>query len=455
VALRGRLTLMSALIVGVTLVLASVVAYVAVRGRLLGEVDDRLRGQTDFVVSLADPLRSRTPTTRRLPLPPPAAGGPGGYVQLVGPGGRVLPLVGEGAFAIPVTASDRTIAAGGDDEALEDRDVDGTHVRVLVTPLEGGGALQVARPLDAEDEVLARLRLVLVLLCVGGTGLAAVLSRLFSRSVVRPIRDLTETAEHIETTGDLGRRLDPAGSDEVGRMAAGFNAMLDRVQASQEEQRRLVADASHELRTPVTSLRTNVEVLRDAPELSEAERRALLDDVVGQADELGALVGDLMELARDGAATAPREAVRLDELVREALVRARRHAPGITFTEALEPCVVDGLPDRLGRAVNNLLDNAAAHSPPGATVEVAVRGAGELVVRDHGPGVPLEDAPHVFDRFYRGAAARGRTGSGLGLAIVKQVADLHGGTVAVEEALGGGALFRLRLPTTPTPTPAG
>ena len=115
------------------------------------------------------------------------------------------------------------------------------------------------------------------------------------------------------------------------------------------------------------------------------------------------------------------------------------------FETRVAPCVVEAAPDRLGRAVNNLLDNAAKHSPPGGVVEVAVVG-GEVTVRDHGTGVAAADAPHVFDRFYRGAAARDRPGSGLGLAIVRQVAEAHGGTVAVEDAPGGGALFRLALP---------
>jgi two-component system, OmpR family, sensor histidine kinase MprB len=236
------------------------------------------------------------------------------------------------------------------------------------------------------------------------------------------------------------------------RLARRFNAMLDRLGASQaalgaslRSQQRLIADASHELRTPVTSLRTNAEVLREAHDLTQSEREALLGDVVAQAEELGALVADIIELARDGDPGATVEEVRLDRLVEEAVERAHRHAPGVIFEMALAPCVVEAAPERLGRAVNNLLDNAAKHSPHGGVVEVRVVG-GELSVRDHGPGVDAADAPHVFDRFYRGAGARDRPGSGLGLAIVRQVAEARGGTVTVEDAPGGGALFRLSLP---------
>jgi two-component system, OmpR family, sensor histidine kinase MprB len=260
------------------------------------------------------------------------------------------------------------------------------------------------------------------------------------------VTELTEAAEHIEATGDLGRRIDAGGHDEVGRMAEHFNGMLERLQSSQAQQRQLVADASHELRTPVTSLRTNVEVLRDAPPMSEPDRRAILDDVVEQAEELGNLVADLIELARDGESSPVREDVRLDDLVAEGVVRARRHAPRVSFTLRSEPSVVLGAPDRLGRAVNNLLDNAAQHSD---RVEVTVSADGIVAVRDHGPGVPEGDIPYLFDRFYRGATARGRPGSGLGLAIVRQVAEAHGGSVRVESPEDGGARFVLALPGEP------
>jgi two-component system sensor histidine kinase MprB len=138
--------------------------------------------------------------------------------------------------------------------------------------------------------------------------------------------------------------------------------------------------------------------------------------------------------------------VRLDELVAEAVERGRRHAPAVEFETTLEPVAIQGMPDRLARAVNNLLDNAVSHGPPGGPVEVGVSADGTITVRDHGDGVPADEAAHVFDRFYRGNGARERPGSGLGLAIVRQVAETHGGEVSVEDAPGGGASFRLRLP---------
>jgi two-component system sensor histidine kinase MprB len=183
--------------------------------------------------------------------------------------------------------------------------------------------------------------------------------------------------------------------------------------------------------------------------------------VVEQSEELTALVSDLIELARGDLPGGEADDVRLDRVVAEAVARARRNAPEVEFTSQLEPVIVEGLPDRLGRAVNNLLDNAARHSPPGAVVEVAVDAQG-IRVRDHGAGLDPQDLPHVFDRFFRGANARGEQGSGLGLAIVRQVAHQHGGSVSAANAGDGGAIFTLQLPGVPVegpqsiaPVPAG
>ena len=449
--LGRRLTLLSALAAGATVVLACAAAYLATRGELRGQIDGSLRAQTR-ALQVRVGIRPDGPPP--LPGEPRPRGGlASGFAQLVRPDGSVDRLRGADDVRIPVTEADVEAAAAPDRAPfLSDRRSDGVHLRVMTVPVPGAGSVVFARSLNGVDSVLDRLRFALIVLCLVGTALAAALGRLFSRRVMKPVADLTSAAEHIEATGDLDRRIGASGDDELGRLARRFDAMLDRLGASQaalaaslDTQRRLVADASHELRTPVTSLRTNAEVLRVAGDLSPGERDALLRDVVTQAEELGELVTDIIELARDGDAGAAVEDVRLDRLVPEAVERAELYAPYVTFAADLEPCVVEAAPDRLGRAVNNLLDNAAKHSPPGGVVEVAVR-AGALTVRDHGAGVAPADAPHVFDRFYRGANARGRPGSGLGLAIVRQVAEAHGGTVGVREAPGGGAVFRLALP---------
>jgi two-component system sensor histidine kinase MprB len=232
------------------------------------------------------------------------------------------------------------------------------HLRVITVPIGGLGAVQLARCTGA----LGRLRTVLALLVVAGTAFAAATTRVFARPVIRPISELTRAAEHIEVTGDLGRRIGARGEDGAGRMARRLDAMLDRLQASRAAQRRLVTDASHELRTPVTSLRTNVEVLRAGAELEEGERRALLRDMAQQSEELSGLVGDLIDLARGDDADPPIEDVAPDAMVAAALEHARRQAGAPRFSTELAPCVIAGARDRLGRAV----DTAATGRGPRA-----------------------------------------------------------------------------------------
>jgi two-component system sensor histidine kinase MprB len=446
--LRTRLTLLAACTVALTVVLASIVCYFAMRGSLRAQVDDALHSQQQRIASVPFPLgRFVEPGPITLPAPPPAAGGSAQYIQALGSDGELRRGGEVPAPLIGISQRDRQVASGAAPAFLSDRSVDGDHVRVNTVPIEGVGAIQLGRSLEGVDSTLARLRLVLILLCVGGTALAAVLGRVFSRTVMQPVTDLTEAAEHISATEDLARRIEARGDDEVGRMAARFNTMLDTLAASRDAERRLVADASHELRTPVTSLRTNIEVLLiEGGDMPEGARRRLLEEVREQTEELGALITDVIELARGEEPLSSVEDIRLDDLVAASVARVARHHPEARFECDLEAGVVEGLPDRLDRAVGNLLDNAAKYGPQGGRVEVTVRD-GEVAVRDHGPGVPPADAPLVFDRFYRGDAARGRTGSGLGLAIVRQVAEAHGGSVGVQDADGGGARFWLRLPS--------
>ena len=208
-----------------------------------------------------------------------------------------------------------------------------------------------------------------------------------------------------------------------------------------------MADASHELRTPLTSLRTNFEVLERADTMSESERRNLLDDVHRQIEELTELMSDVIELARGDAPAHPTRSVRLDELVSESVERARRHAHGVQLRLQSEPSVVEGVPERLARAVNNLLDNAIKFSPAGGEVEVTVRD-GEVAIRDHGPGIPEEDLGHVFDRFYRvhNPAFAKVEGLGLGLYIAHEIVVQHDGRIWLESKPGKGTRFYLSLP---------
>jgi two-component system, OmpR family, sensor histidine kinase MprB len=448
--LRRRMAVTTAVAVGVAVLLAAAVAYGVVRGELRGQVDDQLMEQAQLVQR----FEGRIPRERLgggrpppggfgadIPAPPVRRGGSAAYIQYVPADGDESIRLGSGG-ALPVSGQAREVANGQAGEFLADEEVGDDHVRVLTVPLQRGGAIQFARSLESTDSVLAQLRWVLLALVAGGIALAALLGRLAATHLVAPVTRVTEAARHIARTEDLGRRIEVTSQDEVGELAMRFNAMLDTLEGSIAAQRQLVADASHELRTPVTSLRTNIEVLAESSELEPAERARLIADVQAQAEELSALVADLIELARGDEVAPATEDVRLDALVSEAIERARRHAPGVEFSAALEPAVVEGVPDRLARAVNNLLDNAARH---GTHVAVATGSSG-VTVRDDGPGIPEPDLPHIFDRFYRGADARGRPGTGLGLAIVKQVAEQHGGSVAARNSDHGGAEFALQIP---------
>jgi two-component system, OmpR family, sensor histidine kinase MprB len=458
---RRRLMVGSAAAVAVAVALASIVTFVLARAELRGEVASALRDRVSQLLTPRHAYITADAGGIHIVVPPPdIPGEPGGYVQLVGADGSVYRPGSEAGPVLRVTTDDRLIATGRRPDSLTDVRLGGVHYRLLtarvpsVFSLPQPLALQVARPLVEVDATLHRLALILLGVFAGGVTAAAGLGFLVSRTAARPVRQLTEAAEHVTATGDLGSRIDAEGDDEVGRLATSFNAMLDALERSMAAQRRLVADASHELRTPLTSLRTNIEVLARESALSAEDRERLRADVVAQLEEMSALVSDVVELARDGAAAPDlAEDVRVEELVLAAVDRARRLFPRVAFSADVVPAVVVGPAALLDRAVGNLLDNAAKWS---TEVEVGVRREGASVavtVRDHGPGIAAEDLPHVFDRFYRSPRARGTPGSGLGLAIVRHVAEVVGGSVTAGEAFGGGALLTLRLPAATSPAP--
>ena len=448
---RARLALGSAAAVAVAIVASSIVVYFLVRNELRSEIDNSLRSQAAQIPNLPGVrLRARVgPHEYAIYI---QADPFGGQFQLVDSNGNsyrpqefnhLSPL-------LPGVTQARLVAAGKSGGGFRDARQGGTHLRIfttqLSTPAAGapGVALQVAAKLTDVDNELSRIRLWLLLVAGIGVGLAAAAGFLVARATLRPLRELSETAERVTATGDLSERIEVEGSDELATLAHTFNAMLGSLDEAQQRQRQLVQDASHELRTPLTSLRTNVEVLAQAERLPPEERDQLIRDVIDQLGEMTALIGELTELARGQEQAEPLEDVRLDLVAEEAIRRASRNHPDIPIEAHLAPWTMVGQPASLERAIGNLLDNAAKWSPAGSPIEVRLD-RGELTVRDHGPGIAPEDVPHVFERFYRATSARSMPGSGLGLAIVQQVAEAHRGSVAVEEAPGGGALVRLRL----------
>jgi two-component system sensor histidine kinase MprB len=312
--------------------------------------------------------------------------------------------------------------------------------------------VQIARPLSEVDRELSRILLILALVGAGGIAIAALLGTLVARAALTPIVRFTRRTEALSGSLDTSQRVEVRGRDELARLASSFNATLDALERSVQAQRQLVADASHELRTPIASLRANIQVLADAERLPLEDQQSLRRDIIEELDELTALVSDVVELARGSETPAIKDELRVDEIVSAAVERARRRG-GVRFELELEPTLVRGDPSRIDRAVSNLLENARKWSPAGGVVEVELHG-GTLSVRDHGPGFTDADLPKVFERFYRAEQARALPGSGLGLAIVRQAAEAHGGEASAENASGGGARLRVSFgPSLPVSAP--
>jgi two-component system, OmpR family, sensor histidine kinase MprB len=383
-------------------------------------------------------------------------GGPAGILTLVYTNGNSYVPPGQ-SYRIPVDARAKALAASGRGQYFTEMHVGGTHIRVLATGIGSRGALLAALPLTDVDHALSNELLLLVVIAAAGIGLAALLAVLVARTALAPIERFTRQTESIAADADRieHQRLEVTGGDELARLARTFNDTLDALERSVRAQRNLVADASHELRTPITTIRANLQLMRDERGLSDQDREALRADVIDELDELTALVGDIVELARGSAPSSERSDVRLDGVVAEAVERTRRRAPQLSIEASLEPTLVCGEGERIARAVANVLDNARKWSPPHGVIAVELRD-GALTVRDHGPGFHAQDLPFVFDRFHRAPDARSKPGSGLGLAIVRETAQAHGGFVDAANAAGGGAVVRIGFgpPLAMAPEPA-
>ena len=444
--LRRQLALLTAAAVAVTAVVSAVAVYTVVRHQLVGQVNRDLRRVAAVhaagSVGLGGLGRPLTAVTYRPPYLP----------RVISADGRIVtarfPHV-----SYPVTPEAKAVAAGRRSSSIQTVRFGSEHMQVITVAAGAGRAFQAAESLASVNGTLHRLFIALLIVAGAGVLLAPLAGRAVAGGALRPVRRLTRTAGDIARTGDIRYRIDVDGHDELASLGASFNAMLDRlagmietVERAQRAQRQLVADASHELRAPLTSLRANVELLALGPDAPVGDRAELVRDTLNQLEGQASLVGQLIDLAREDLREPERMPVRLDEVVEEALAGTRAHYPSIRFEAELEQTTVLGAREALSRAVTNLLDNAAKWSPSSGAVEVRLAG-GTLEVRDHGPGIDGADLPFVFERFYRGARARDRPGSGLGLAIVQQVVSSHGGEVRAERAPGGGTLLAASFPT--------
>lgn len=468
--LRTRIALAATIAVALGVGGGVTFAYLAVRAELYGGIDRQLDKQVQTIQRMA--AEAKDAGAKAVKLYPPGSsltdakivflgphkhfGDAVDYVQFVRADGSTI-HPNDQAAVLPVAATDRAIAAGTTPERRRTISFQGTDVRLETAPVGHGVAVQVALPLSAAEDQLGQLGLELFAAGLAGILLAGGLGWWVTRTALRPVGQLTEAAERIAATRDLAHRIDPgdrSDRDELGRLAVSFNAMLSAVQDSTDRQRQLVADASHELRTPLTSLRTNVEVLRKIELLDPRDREQLIASVLAGIDDLTGLVADTVELARGEEPAAAFAELDWDELAGHVVDRARLHWPNVEFAADLSPTRVIAVPDRIQRAMANLVDNAAKFSGGAGRVDITLAGH-TLTVRDHGPGIPEGDLPHVFDRFYRAASMRDRPGSGLGLAIVAQVAESHGGTVSAANHPDGGAVLCLRLPEPAEPGERG
>ncbi|MEU6292601.1 HAMP domain-containing sensor histidine kinase [Streptomyces sp. NPDC015140] len=458
--LRSRLALLVAGAVAFAVTAGAVACWFVVKSVLVSSLDEALkanrmdRAQVSRYVDLRTGLCSHDPLTHEQnPY--------GSSVQLVARQNTSCLIIG--TEEVPLTDADRAVAEGSSANALHDATgSDGTQYRVFTYTVPGLSdvAVSAARPLSEVNSSLNNLALVLVFVAGAGVVGAGAAGLWVARTGLRPVDELTRTVEHVARTEDLTVRIpvEDDSDDEIARLSRSFNSMTASLASSRDLQQQLIADAGHELRTPLTSLRTNIELLTRSEEtgrpIPEADRKALLASVKAQMTELAALIGDLQELSRPdtGQHEGRTRILPWHDVVESALRRARLRGPELTITADVEPWYVRAEPSALERAVVNILDNAVKFSPESGTVDVRLAD-GVLTVRDHGPGIPADELPHVFDRFWRSPSARALPGSGLGLSIVARTVQHAGGEVALTPAEGGGTTATVRLPGAPKPPP--
>ena len=335
-------------------------------------------------------------------------------------------------------------------------DIDGEPFRVRSSRLAAGrkvvGVVQVGESAQAVASVTDALEIVFLVAGAVAAVLALVTGYWLARSALKPIDDVAGVAREIEAS-DLSRRIGAHGKpEEVQRLADTFDAMLDRLNAAFQQQRNFVLDVSHELRTPLTALRGNLDVLLMHEGL-EAEARAQLERMSMEVGRLIRLTSNLLYLAHvDAGRGLDRRPVAMDDLCLEVYRQAKDLRPEVRLRLGGEDQVaVMGDRDLLKQLILNLVDNGLKYTPPGGEVTLSLYAEdswARIEVKDTGPGIPPEDLPHIFDRYYRGAGSGGRGGSGagIGLAITEWVARAHGGRIEVDSEVGKGSTFTVHLP---------
>jgi signal transduction histidine kinase len=441
--LRVRLAAATAASILAAVVVFAVVTVIVVGNELRGSLDGALRQRAQAVAELAvtapavlhDPGAFESPDSGRQLA-----------VEVIDAHGTILARsLTLGADVLPEDSIVRAALREGR-TGVTNITLAGRPFRMYAAPIAdaggpaSGGAVLVASETSDISHTLSRLGVAVALSGAAVALLASLGAALLTRRGLRPLRRLAEAAGEIERTADPSRRLpEPATLDEIGRLTGVLNRMLASLQQSQASERRFLADASHELRTPVTALLGNVEYA-----VRHGADPEVLDDLRQDASRLARLVDELLVLERAGEAGATSfERVELDAVVRSV---AGEHGDDRVRLATVQPATVQGDPEALRRVLANLVDNGLVHGPPGGPVTIGLTaddGSAVLTVRDTGPGPDPAQREHLFERFWRAPQAGGRPGSGLGLAIAAAIVEHHRGTISVE-----GAEFRVRLPAT-------
>ncbi|MEE8636855.1 MAG: HAMP domain-containing sensor histidine kinase [Dehalococcoidia bacterium] len=453
------MTLWFALILLSILVLSGAVLHILLERYLSNQVDDQLRVQSARVHGTLNPQEIPDPLDYEVihsKLPPvDEFTSPGIYIQFIDHNGNVvvkssnlgeqelptnLSLIEQG-FAGNVAV--QTVSAG-----------DSVKVRIMVSPMylrEQVLLLEVAQSLNHIDTTMSRVRWALLASVLLALALAAISGGAVVRNALSPVSQLVRITRSIEASSDLSRRVGYKGPpDEIGELATTFDHMIEHLDRVFQSQRDFVADASHELRGPLTVIRGNLDLLRR--NLSAENRRESVRAIQRETARMVKIVDDLLLLAEaQSAQPAQEQKVALREIVLEELSRAKTLAGKRTITvDRLEDLVIMGDAQRLKQLLANLVDNAIKHTSEQGTIIFSLFKDGEwarLEVADNGIGIAPEHLPHLFDRFYRIDKARSRAsgGTGLGLPIVKAVAEQHGGKVSAASELGKGSIFSVWL----------
>lgn len=464
-SLRAQLSLWHAALLAVTLVSLAGLTYVMLRQMLHSRADAALEDYAETTAkTIAATLYQSTVGQRQLPkFLSNDLQSWGRYIQVIDSRGNVRE-VSDALRSHPLPVSTTALVRGMKGQStLETVTNLGEHpVRIITVPVQMGSKVpylvQAGASLEGVDATLQRASAILLVLTPSVLLVGALGGWLLVGRSLKPVDEMTRTALEIESSSLDRRIVPPRTDDEIGRLAAAFNEMIARLDRSFRQIQQFTADASHELKTPLTTMRGEAEVALMS-DLTPAEYRKVLRSIIEEVERMSAIVENLLLLARTdaNAVRLRRETVAFHEIVMTVYEQmeaiARRKGVSLELAE-MDEAHVEGDPLWLQQIVTNLLNNAVKYTPEGGTVSVECRETTRhlslvtFVVSDTGVGIPPEHLPYIFDRFYRVDAGRSRDagGSGLGLNIVKWAVEAHGGTIEVRSAVGKGTTFTVRLP---------